>query len=248
MAGIGIICKTPQAGVSKTRLHAVMSPDASAELAGCFLRDIAEAIGSLPKSVGTHGYAIYAPEGSESDLRRYIPADFGLVCRRDATLGVVLLGATTELLARGHDCALLVNADSPTLPAALLEQCITALRRPGDRVVLGPATDGGYYLIGLKSAHSHLFADVPWSTPAVLATTLARAAEIGLPVEMLPAWYDVDEAETLAVLLAELLEGVTPEACGRKPGGPAAATRAFVAAHPDMAATVRHGLAQAGHR
>ena len=248
MAGIGIICKTPQMGVSKTRLHAVMGAAAAAELAGCFLRDVAGAVRAVSPLVGARGYAIYAPEGSEAELCRYIPADFNLVCRRDATLGVVLLGATTELLARGHDCAVLVNADSPTLPPALLEQSIAALRRPEDRVVLGPATDGGYYLIGLKTAHARLFADVPWSTPAVLATTIARAADIGLPVELLPAWYDVDEAETLAVLLNELLTGVTPDACGGKPGGPAVATRGFVSAHPDLATTVRRVLAQAGHR
>ena len=248
MTAVGIICKTPQRGVSKTRLHAVVGPEASAELAACFLRDVASTIGSLAPSLAAHGYAIYAPEGSETELRRHVPSDFEFICRRDATLGVVLLGATDDLLSRGHDCAVLVNADSPTLPAARLEQTIALLRRPGDRVVLGPATDGGYYLIGLKHAHAPLFAEIAWSTPRVLAATIDRAGGMGLPVELLDAWYDVDEPASLDVLLDELADAVTPPACGGKPGGPAAATRAFVARHPELRATVRRFLDRTGNR
>lgn len=242
-AGIGIICKTPRAGASKTRLHGVLTPQASAELAGCFLTDVATLIEAVPPSFGRQGYAIYAPEGSEAELRAYIPAEFTLVCRRDATLGVVLLGATEDLLARGHDCVLLVNADSPTLPSRLLEHAISALRADGDRVVLGPATDGGYYLIGLKRPHARLFADIAWSTASVLTETIARAVEIGLPVERLPAWYDVDDAPTLAMLLDELQSGRAPAGCGDLPGGPAAATRRHLSQHPALALGVRQVLA-----
>jgi hypothetical protein len=233
-AGIGIICKTPREGASKTRLHGAMSPRDAAELAGCFLADVASAITAIPAAVGRRGYAIYAPEGSDGELRRFVPAEFGLVCRRDATLGVVLLGATEKLLRDGHDCAVLVNADSPTLPSALLERAIAALRAPGDRVVLGPAIDGGYYLIGLKRPHARIFADIAWSTPQVLSTTIARAGEIGLAVELLPAWYDVDDAQTLAMLLDELLRGTLPRDCRGQSSGPAATTRRFVERRSDL--------------
>ena len=199
-------------------------------------------------SVGARGYAIYAPEGSEIELRRYVPSDFEFICRRDATLGIVLLGAMEVLLSQGHDCAVLVNADSPTLSTALLDETITRLRQPGDRVVLGPATDGGYYLIGLKHAHARLFSDIAWSTPTVLQTTIHRAGEIGLPVELMPVWYDVDEAESLAVLLDELHDAITPPACGGKPGGPATATRAFVARHPELRMSVQRFLDRTGGR
>ena len=80
-----------------------------------------------------------------------------------------------------------------------------ALGREGDRVVLGPAADGGYYLIGLKRAHPELFAGVRWSTDAVYADTLAKAKLAGLEVVELPLWYDVDDAPTLDLLRAELL-------------------------------------------
>src|SRR4029078_8261925 len=81
---------------------------------------------------------------------------------------------------------------------------VVFLSHPGDRAVLGPSTDGGYYLLGLKARHRRLFEDVSWSTDQVAHQTLARAAEIGLAVHLLPAWYDVDDAQSLSVLYGEL--------------------------------------------
>ena len=128
-AAVGIICKTPRPGASKTRLLPLLGPEGAAELAGCFLIDVANAIQAIPQAVGRRGYAVYAPEGSEADLKKYLPADFGLHCRRDATLGVVLLGATEHLIAEQHDCVVLVNADSPTLPTDLISAAIAADRK-----------------------------------------------------------------------------------------------------------------------
>jgi hypothetical protein len=75
--------------------------------------------------------------------------------------------------------------------------------------VLGPAADGGYYLIGLKNFHERLFQEIDWSTDRVYRQTLARAHEINLPVAGLPEWYDVDDDQTLAMLANELLGGST---------------------------------------
>lgn len=234
-AAIAIICKTPAPGASKTRLISVLGPERAAELAGCFLRDIAVTIAELAPAAACRGYAVYAPEGSEETLRSFLPSDFGLLCRRDATLGVVLDGASAHLLASGHDCVVLVNADSPTLPASLLQEAISLLRQPGHRVVLSPAIDGGYYLIGLKHPCKTLFTDIPWSTPVVYQTTLTRAAEAGLSVASLAPWYDVDEVPTLALLLAEL----SRKGVGFDPGGlvgnEPASTRAFFDRHSDVA-------------
>ena len=234
IAAIGIICKTPRPGTSKTRLVPLLGPDGAAELAGSFLSDIADVIQSLPAAIGCRAYAIYAPEGSEAELRRHLPLSFGLVCRRDATLGVVLLSATEHLLSEGHDVVVLVNADSPTMPADLIARAISAARAPGDRVVLGPATDGGYYLIALKNAHQNLFHDIAWSTAAVLQQTVERAREIGLPAELLAPWYDVDDVASLAQLIDELQDGRLPFAHGDLTGSAANATRAFLARHPDL--------------
>jgi hypothetical protein len=99
-----------------------------------------------------------------------------------------------------------LNSDSPTLPTSLLVETAEVLSHPGDRAVLGPSTDGGYYLLGLKARHRRLFEEITWSTDLVAEQTLARAAEIGLSVHLLPAWYDVDDAQSLSVLYGELFE------------------------------------------
>ena len=96
---------------------------------------------------------------------------------------------------------------------------------PGDRIVLGPSTDGGYYLLGLKQPHRRLFEDIDWSTERVSEQTLARARELGLPVHQLPSWYDVDDLGALRVLVGELFEGRHFRVWGSSPT-PAAWTRA----------------------
>jgi uncharacterized protein len=144
----------------------------------------------------------------------------------------VLLGTTRALLNAGHDCVLLVNGDSPTLPSRLLIQAAEALREPGDRMVLGPASDGGYYLIGLKHAHQHVFTRIAWGTETVARATCERAAEIGLATTLLPEWYDVDDIVTLRWLQEELA-GHSTRFQG---GGFAPASRAFLKALPQISA------------
>jgi Uncharacterized protein conserved in bacteria (DUF2064) len=119
-------------------------------------------------------------------------------------------------------------ARSPTLPPRLLVQAVGILREPGDRMVLGPASDGGYHLIGLKQAHQHVFTDIPWGTATVARSTCDRADDIGLATTLLPEWYDVDDIETLRWLQKELA-GHSTRFCD---GGFAPASRAFLKAAP----------------
>jgi rSAM/selenodomain-associated transferase 1 len=224
-AAIGIMCKAPRPGQTKTRLAAAIGADAAAALSACFLRDIAATITALPQNLRSKGYGVYAPAGTEPELRRIFPPSFDLVLQADAEFGNVLHGAARDLLAARHNCVALVNGDSPTLPPSLLAEAIEALRRPGDRMVLGPASDGGYYLIGLKAPHRHLFMDIPWGTETVARSTLERASQIGLETVLLGEWYDVDDAATLAWLREEL----AGHSDRFKDGGAAAATRACLA-------------------
>jgi glycosyltransferase A (GT-A) superfamily protein (DUF2064 family) len=93
------------------------------------------------------------------------------------------------------------------LPTQLLVQAAVALSEPGDRVLLGPAEDGGYYVIGMKAPHLHLFEDIAWSTDGVAEQTRVRALALGLPVVELATWYDVDDAASLRRLCRELTSG-----------------------------------------
>jgi glycosyltransferase A (GT-A) superfamily protein (DUF2064 family) len=194
-------------------------------LSSCFLRDVATSIEQVPQPVGRKGYGVYAPADAEAELRQLLPPSFGFLQQSDANLGNVLYRATQGLLALGHDCVLLVNGDSPTLPPGFLVDAVDLLRRPGDRMVLGPASDGGYYLIGLKRAHRPLFDDIPWGTEAVARLTLERASQFGLDVSLLPEWYDIDDATTLGWLRDEL----NGRSARFKSGGSAEATRAYLA-------------------
>lgn len=231
-AAIGIICKAPQPGRSKTRLAAAIGAVAAAELSACFLRDVAASIEAVPEALCRHGYGVYAPAGTEHVMQALLPADFRLLLQTGDDLGHVLFGATREMLGAGHDCVLLVNGDSPTLPPRFLTQAIEMLREPGDRMVLGPASDGGYYLIGLKSPHHQLFTKIAWGTNTVAASTRQRAAEIGLATVLLPEWYDIDDLETLRWLKEELAGHSTRF----REGAPAHASRALLSDLPEATA------------
>ena len=142
-------------------------------------------------------------------------------------LGMRLLQGTIDLLAEGHTGVILVNSDSPTLPLAILRDAAAAVLS-GDCVVLSPALDGGYTLIGLSKAHARMFADIPWSTAEVYALTVARAEALGIPVVNVPGWYDVDDAASLAMLEDELAG--RPLALLRLAGAEAPGTRGFLRA------------------
>ena len=178
---------------------------------------------------GVTGYAVYTPAGSERALRALLPPGFRLLLQCEGDFGVRLATATRELLA-AHAGAILVNADSPTLPASILRAAVDATRR-GGAVVLSPALDGGYTLIGVSKLHERLYADIPWSTSQVHGKTVERAAEIGLPVARVPGWYDVDDAASLALLESELAGTPLDFAeRGGLAGAAAPATRAHFAA------------------
>ena len=229
IAALGIICKTPRPGKAKTRLKGLFHGTEAAGLSAAFIRDVAGAIEAVPAATGRQGYAVYAPEGSEEELRAIVPPTFDLLLQADQDFGAVLRSGADALLSRGHDLAILIKSDSPTLPTKLLEEAISALCAEGERVVLGPAVDGGYYLIWLTQADPALFEGIPWSTPEVLRRTLERAASVGLPATLLPTWYDVDDPDAFATLEGELAGRPPAFAAPGLTGGPAPATRAFLA-------------------
>lgn len=225
---IGIFCKTPTPGLSKTRLSPPLRPEECAALSACFIRDLAATIGELTGAGDVTGYAVYTPAGTEPALRTLLPRDFRLQLQCDGDFGTRLATATRELL-NIHAGAILVNADSPTLPESILRDAVEKIRR-GDAIVLSPAFDGGYTLIGLSQMHERLFADIPWSTSRVHELTVERAGEIGVPVLNVPGWYDVDDAESLALLQSELAGALPAFAEAGLRGAAAPATRSYLAA------------------
>jgi uncharacterized protein len=224
---IGIFCKTPAAGLSKTRLSPPLRPDECAALSACFIRDLSSTIDDVTRSGTAVGYAVYTPAGTEEELRKLLPPAFRLHLQCEGSFGVRLATAIRQLLEK-HAGVIIVNSDSPTLPASVLRSAVDATLK-GDAVVLSPAHDGGYTLIGLSKMHEQLFVDIPWSTAAVHAKTVARAAQISLPVENVPGWYDVDDAASLSLLMSELAGEPLSFAQPDLRPGHAPATRAHLA-------------------
>ncbi len=207
---IAVMAKAPRPGFSKTRLVPPLTAEAAAAMSAAFLRDTTENIVQAARDAPIQGYAAYAPAGLEALFDGHL-ADGTLLLLADGSgtmpprvqgFGRCLLHAIRSLLEAGFGAACVLNSDGPTLPTAILTRAARELAAPGDRAVFGPAEDGGYYLLGLKTAHAELFEDIAWSTADVAAQTRDRAASIGLPMIELPSWYDIDDGRALARLLA----------------------------------------------
>ncbi|HLJ63713.1 MAG TPA: TIGR04282 family arsenosugar biosynthesis glycosyltransferase [Stellaceae bacterium] len=214
ICAIAVMAKAPRPGQVKTRLVPPLAPEEAAALNAAFLRDITETIKAAARHRAIAGYIAFAPSGQEALFDGMLAPGTNLVLADGSGpmpdtvqgFGRSLFHAAHALFAQGHGSVCLLNSDSPTLPAAFLVEAAELLAAPGDRVVLGPAEDGGYYLIGMKEAHAALFTGISWSTAAVVTETRARARTLGLEVAELPLWYDVDDVGALRRLARDLTE------------------------------------------
>lgn len=205
---LAVMAKAPRPGQVKTRLVPPLTPQQAADLYRCFLLDTLD---TLRRVSGAEATVAYAPADAEAELARLAP-DLPRVPQGEGDLGARMRGVADTLLARGLDGVVLVGADAPSLPAAYLDLAVTHLAGGAD-LVLGPADDGGYYLIGLRSRQPSLFEGIPWSTGQVLAETRRRADAAGLRTALLPAWFDVDTAADL-----DRLRGTLTGTEGRQTG------------------------------
>ncbi len=219
VCALAVMTKAPRAGEVKTRLVPPLTQDEAAQVNRAFLRDIADAIsaaiGETAREMAALGVGVFTPPGADAEYENILSEDFFLIPQRGDHFGDRLIFAAEDLFKSGFASVCLINSDSPTVPAESFAQAVKLLRLPGDRMVLGPCDDGGYYLIGLKSLHRELFEQIDWSTERVLEQTRQRAAEIGIEVKLLPVGYDVDDRATLRRLCGELLgensrNGVAP--------------------------------------
>jgi rSAM/selenodomain-associated transferase 1 len=201
---LAVMTKAPRTGHVKTRLVPPLTADEAAALNTCFLRDTAAAILEA-SGKNVQDIAVYTPIGAEETYIDILPDNFQLVPQRGDGFGERLAAATEDLLGIGFQSVCLIDSDSPTVPSRVYSEAVDVLSIRDDRVVLGPADDGGYYLIGLKQDHRWLFEQIDWSTERVLEQTMQRAAELDLEVKFLPTGYDVDDRATLRRLCNELL-------------------------------------------
>ena len=184
-----IFAKYPEAGKVKTRLANSIGDLAAALLYEQFIRQVLK-IGQQSGAVQI--FVAVAPTEQVGNFREKFAGDFQFFAQAETSdLGERIIAAMRHVLTQGHEKIVIIGTDSPNLPLAYVQEATAAL--DAHDMVLGPAEDGGYYLIGLKKIFPELFANVAWSSSQVLAQTLEHARRLNLRVHLLPTWYDVDD-------------------------------------------------------
>lgn len=192
-----IFAKEPVPGTVKTRLARDLDVHAAAELYAAMLGDVLETAVSLSDVRPLVFWAL------ETGTVPGCPEFPGLEMfeQQGVDLGEKMRNAFIHAFGLGFETCCCIGSDMPDLAIGHIRQAFRNLESPEADVVFGPAADGGYYLVGMKKMHPHLFADIAWSTPAVLATSLERARGLGLRTSLLEPWYDIDTLDDLARLL-----------------------------------------------
>lgn len=198
---IVMLSKRPVPGSSKTRLLPGLTPLQAADLQAAFLRDLSRMLLAQDAAVP---YIACTPPGPAS--ARYfggLLGDHRVFPQNEGDLGSRMAGAIAHLLAQGHGPVLVIGSDCPALQPACIAEALVQLAEAD--LVVGPARDGGYWLLGMHEVHAPLFEDMPWSSPVVLATTRERAIRLGLEMRWLHEDFDVDTVQDL-LRLVRLLE------------------------------------------
>jgi len=189
-----LFVKYPQPGKVKTRLAESIGAESAAtvykEFVEIFLRRY---------HLFFSGYCTiyFDPAEEEARIRQWLGESYHYLPQPPGDLGRRLAIGFDRLLEQ-RSCAVALGSDSPDLPMETIQEAVEALERCD--VVLGPALDGGYYLIGLSRAIPELFDEMPWSAPTLFERTVSKIDELGVSMHLLPPWHDIDRFEDLEAL------------------------------------------------
>lgn len=200
---IGVMARAPLQGRIGSRLLGVHGEQWVAGLYAAMLRDTLDGL----QSIEATRYVVFVaalpgdtdPKPALDVVARHAPPPWEVVAQEGADLGARIKNAIAVLGADGAR-GVLTASDAPSFPTEPLEEALAA----GDDVVLGPSSDGTYYLVGIKGGDGRIFDHVPWKTPALLDATRARCRDLGLSVRELAPWYRVDDPSDVHDLLDEL--------------------------------------------
>lgn len=183
-----VLLKAPRPGLAKTRIAAALDDHAAAAIYRVLVDRTLAAVKEIPEVE-----LRYTPDGAEPEIQPYLRAGWRARPQGEGDLGVRLERAVHDAFTEGARRLVVVGTDCPEMTAADLRDAFDALVELD--LVLGPATDGGYWLLGLRRPVPGLFRDIPWSTGTVLSDTEARARAAGLSVGLLRRLSDVDTLE-----------------------------------------------------
>lgn len=201
-----LMAKAPIEGQVKTRLIGTLTAEDAKLLYVAFLSDtfaLMEAVMDEREDLSL--VLCYTPEGEEEAFEEVEREGSLMIPQHGEDLGERLINCFSDVFALGFDSVIAIGGDSPTLPEEMIEEAFDSLETEKDVVVV-PAEDEGYCLIGMRKLHRQVFEEIPWSSREVMAATEARAKAAGLSLIVGPAWYDVDMPEELERLKKELAE------------------------------------------
>jgi len=191
---LAVFVRAPQPGKVKTRLAGTCGDSFAAELYGCFVDDLLEALAP----VNCHLEIFFTPAESEFEISDRFGKRFAYTPQKGEGLGERMANAFKTCFAKGFAASLLIGSDSPDLTAEVIEEAFQALENGQDAVV-GPACDGGYYLIGFRAAAfaPAVFNELPRGENSVLEETLARLRDRECIFHLTPVWHDIDTEQDL---------------------------------------------------
>ena len=201
MQRLGVFAKYWGRGQVKTRLAATEGADRATGMYRAFLDSTLARFG-LP---AWNPVVAFTPAERREDFDNFVPTPWHVEPQVEGDLGARLRHFFQATLDNGYQQVVVIGSDSPNLPVNFVADAFAALQEVP--VVLGPSDDGGYYLIGLNSPASELFDNVDWGTAAVWSQTVEHLQSHRIPFVQLPAWYDVDDRESLQRLFCDLKEG-----------------------------------------
>ncbi len=196
--GLIIFVKAPGAATVKSRLAKAIGEENARMLYRHFVADILETMGRGPFDVRLF---FYPPDQQES-VAAWLGHDRPCEPQEGSDLGERMSHAFRKIFSEGYDSLLLIGSDLPDLPATIVEAGFAALGT--NDCVIGPAADGGYYLIGFKAAAflPDAFMEIPWGSDSVCESTCRIIKAKGLRLAILPCWRDIDTIEDLKAFIA----------------------------------------------
>lgn len=193
-----LFVRYPEKGRVKTRLETHLSKDRIRGLYKCFVEDI---LATLKKS-GYPVFICFLPENKESQMQAWLGSVPTYIPQTGEDLGKRMRNAFGQVFTKATppvDQAVLLGSDFPDLDAGIIDQAFDSLSR--NDVTLGPAVDGGYYLIGFNrhTFFKAVFSGISWGSSRVFTETMKKIEQAGMKIHILPEWRDIDTFEDLAL-------------------------------------------------
>jgi uncharacterized protein len=185
-----LFARDPVLGKVKTRLSPLLKEDAILKLYICFLQ---ESLDNIRRVENVDLFVGVAPSNESGFFTGTLNSDIRLFAQEGESLGDKMRRAIQDRLQEGYERVVIIGSDSPSLPVSYISRALDSEKD----IVLGPSTDGGYYLIGMKERFVEVFKGVSWGAEKVLSQTHMHLEQNGASLELLPVWYDVDSPEDL---------------------------------------------------